>query len=182
MLFSKKIRLGRKMKLKYTKQPHQTKAINSRALESFDDAKHEILTEFDGISYLKSGSYYEFSNLFPPEQEGYKLEMCKKGLYEAEEWESNIEKDFINCADRDFKFFTKLPKKFKIKTPLGDYSPDFAIIKFDEQEGAFIVETKGSDKERELRAKEQWKIAYAKRHFEKVGLEYKEKITDCKKV
>lgn len=153
-----------------------------RALEAFDDAKHEILTEFDGISYLKSGSYYEFSNLFPIEQEGYKLEMCKKGLYEAEEWESNIEKDFINCADTNFKFFTKLPRKFKIKTPFGDYSPDFAVVKFDEQEGAFIVETKGSDKERELRSREQWKIAYAKRHFERVNIEFKDKITDCKKV
>ena len=152
------------------------------AIEAFEDSKHEILTELDGITYYKTDDYYTFENLFPKEQEGYQLEQCKNGLYEAEEWESTVEKEFINCSDTHFKFFTKLPKRFKIKTPFGNYNPDFAIVKHDENEGAFIVETKGSEKEKELRGSERWKIAYAKRHFEEIGVSYRAKVRECKEV
>lgn len=151
-----------------------------RAIEAFDDAKHEILTESsDGIAYKESGEYYEFVNVFPEELEGYDLEACKKGLYDAEQWDSDIEKNFIDCADMQFKFFAKLPKRFKIKTPLGNYSPDFAVIKYDESEGAFVVETKGSDKNRDMRSRESWQIAYAKKHFKFLDVKYRDKIKNC---
>ena len=156
-------------------------AYTKRALEAFDDAKHEILTESsDGIVYRESGEYYTFMNVFPNEIEGYDFEMCKKGLYDAEQWDSTIEKDFIGCADTNFKFFAKLPKRFKIKTPLGNYTPDFALIKFDESEGAFVVETKGSEKESELRGHEKWQIAYAKRHFKLLDIKYRDRVMSCK--
>jgi type III restriction enzyme len=147
------------------------------ALEKFDDAKHDML--IDGIKYQEDGDYYEFKNIFPNEQVGYDLEKCSNGLYDYEQWDSDIEKKFINCADRNFKFFTKLPTRFKIKTPLGNYSPDFAVIKFDNSEGSFIVETKGSDKDRDLRGVEAWKIGYAKKHFDLLGIKYKNKIKNC---
>jgi type III restriction enzyme len=88
-------------------------------------------------------------------------------------------KEFISCADTKFKFFTKLPKNFKIKTPLRSYNPDFAIIKHDESEGSFIVETKGSDKKRDSRAREYWQMEYAKKHFKLLGLAYKSRIKNC---
>lgn len=149
-----------------------------KAVEAFDDAKHEVLLDSDGIIYKKNGEYYEFANIFSNEQDGYDFQECKKGLYDYEQYDSDIEKDFIKCADR-FKFFTKLPARFKIKTPLGTYNPDFAVIKYDDSEGSFIVETKGSDKERDLRDREKWQIEYAKKHFELINVKYK-KITDCK--
>jgi len=152
-----------------------------KALYIFDDAKHKILLESDGIVYKECDEYYEFKNIFPNEQTGYDLEKCQKGLYTHEQYDSEVEKNFINCADK-FKFFTKLPTRFKIKTPLGNYSPDFAVIKHDESEGSFIVETKGSEKDRDLRGSEAWKIEYAKKHFKLLDIQYKEKITDCKKV
>ncbi len=158
-------------------------AYTKRALEAFNDAKHEILTECsDGIVYKESGEYYTFMNVFPDELEGYDYEMCRNGLYDAEQWDSTIEKDFIGCADTHFKFFTKLPKRFKIKTPLGSYSPDFAVIKYDESEGAFVIETKGSEKESELRGHEKWQISYAKKHFKLLDIKYKDRVTDCKVV
>ncbi|AKF25356.1 hypothetical protein YH65_08115 [Sulfurovum lithotrophicum] len=154
-----------------------------RALEAFDDAKHEVLTETaDGIAYRENGEYYEFVNVFPDVLEGYDLEDCKRGLYDAEQWDSGIEKDFIGCADTHFKFFAKLPKRFKIKTPLGNYSPDFAVIKYDESEGAFVVETKGSDKHRDMRSREAWQISYAKKHFKFLDVKYKDKIKSCNDV
>jgi type III restriction enzyme len=151
-----------------------------KAVESFEDAKHQVLLDCDGILYKENGEYYEFKNIFPEEQNGYDLEACQKGLYTHEQYDSDTEKDFIKCADR-FKFFTKLPKRFKIKTPLGTYNPDFAVIKYDESEGSFVVETKGSDKERDLRDREKWQIAYAKKHFKLLDVQYKKTI-DCIKV
>ncbi|MEA3352334.1 MAG: hypothetical protein U9Q33_00760 [Campylobacterota bacterium] len=124
--------------------------------------------------YKKIDDYYEFSNIFLEEIEGHDLEECQNGLYEAEQYDSTVEKDFINCASR-FKLFTKLPKKFKIKTPLGTYNPDFAVIKHDESEGNFIIETKGTEKERDLRGREKWQIAYAKKHFELIDVKYQKK-------
>ncbi|MDD3059630.1 MAG: hypothetical protein PHW94_01640, partial [Sulfurimonas sp.] len=139
----------------------------------------EMLSK-SGLVYKKIDEFYEFSNIFPEEISGYMLEECRKGLYEAEQYDSDIEKNFINCADMsDFKIFTKLPNKFKIKTPLGSYNPDFAVVKLDESEGSFIVETKGSDKKRDSRAREDWQMKYAKKHFELIGLKYRDRITDC---
>ncbi|MFA7353271.1 MAG: DEAD/DEAH box helicase family protein [Sulfurimonadaceae bacterium] len=153
-----------------------------KAIEAFEDVMFEMLSK-NGLVYRKIDEYYEFSNIFEQEISGYKLEYCKKGLYEAEEYDSDTEKSFINCADMsDFKIFTKLPKKFKIKTPLGSYNPDFAVVKLDESEGSFIVETKGSDKKRDSRAREDWQMEYAKKHFELIGLKYRDRITDCKEV
>jgi len=151
------------------------------SLEAFEDTMFEMLSQ-NGLIYRKIDNEYEFTNIFIEIQEGYDLEDCTKGLYEAEQWDSNIEKQFIKDADINFKFFTKLPKKFKIKTPLGTYNPDFAIIKHDESEGSFIIETKGSDKKRDSRAREDWQIEYAKKHFKLLGIKYRNRVTNCKEV
>ncbi len=150
-----------------------------QALYAFDDAKHDIL--IDGIEYKQTNDYYEFTNIFPQEQEGYDLEKCIKGLYTYEQYDSIIEQEFIKCSNK-FKFFTKLPIRFKIKTPLGNYTPDFAVIKLDKSEGSFIVETKGSELDRDLKGVEAWRIAYAKKHFELLDIKYKDKITNCKEL
>ncbi|MFA6143815.1 MAG: DEAD/DEAH box helicase family protein [Sulfurimonas sp.] len=152
-----------------------------KAMEIFEDTMLQMLS-VDGLTYKKIDDYYEFTNIFLDEIHGYDLEECKKGLYESEQFDSTIEQDFIKCADIHFKFFAKLPKRFKIKTPLGSYSPDFAIIKHDESEGSFIIETKGSDKKRDSRAREDWQMAYAKKHFDLIGLKYKDRVTNCKDV
>ncbi|MGB3960670.1 MAG: hypothetical protein WBK95_00385, partial [Sulfurimonas sp.] len=150
-----------------------------QAIEAFEDVMFDMLSK-SGLVYKKIDEFYEFSNIFPEEISGYKLEECRKGLYEAEQYDSDIEKNFIKCADMsDFKIFTKLPNKFKIKTPLGSYNPDFAVVTLDESEGSFIVETKGSDKKRDSRAREDWQMKYAKKHFELIGLKYRDRITDC---
>lgn len=150
-----------------------------KAIEIFEDTMFEMLSR-DGLVYKKVDDYYEFSNIFLEEISGYDLQDCRNGLYEAEQFDSTIEQDFIKCADVNLKFFTKLPKRFKIKTPLGNYNPDFAVIKHDDSEGSFIIETKGSDKKRDSRASEDWQMEYAKKHFKLIGLKYKDRITNCK--
>lgn len=72
------------------------------------------------------------------------------------------EKRFAEECDArdDILFFVNLPKNFRIKTPIGSYHPDWAIIKKENEEGPnvyFVVETKSS---------EEMKIACAGKHFE----------------
>ncbi len=166
---------------KFTKEfVKNSDAYVKEVINIFEYVLFEMLSK-DGLVYKKIDDYYEFSNIFLETIEDYNLEETHKGLYNAEQWDSEVEKDFIQCADKSFKFFTKLPRSFKIKTPLGTYNPDFAVIKLDESEGSFIIETKGSTDEKDLRAREKWQIAYAKKHFELLDIKYKKK-TDCKDI
>ncbi len=190
MILEEKIGLSRKTIIeifeefglsRFTKEfVKNSDAYVKEALIAFEDTMYEMLSR-DGLVYKKIDEYYEFSNVFMDTIEGYDLEDTQRGLYSAEQWDSEIERKFINCADRGFKFFTKLPKRFKIKTPLGTYNPDFALIKLDESEGSFVIETKGSTNERDLRGREKWQIAYARKHFELLDIKYKKK-TDCKDI
>jgi len=71
----------------------------------------------------------------------------------------------------EVKIYAKLPKGFQIPTPVGNYSPDWAIVF---REGSvkhvyFIAETKGSMSSLDLRPIEKAKISCAKRLFEKLS-------------
>lgn len=70
------------------------------------------------------------------------------------------------------KVFAKLPKKFKIDTPLGSYNPDWAYVEEGDdgkQRVYFVVETKGKQRG-ENRPTEEAKIDCAEKHFEALGL------------
>lgn len=67
--------------------------------------------------------------------------------------------------------YAKLPRGFKIPTPVGSYAPDWAIVF---HEGTvkhiyFVAETKGSLSTLQQRPIEQAKIACPKRLFEKLN-------------
>lgn len=60
--------------------------------------------------------------------------------------------------------YAKLPNGFKIRTPFGNYNPDWALV-FDNKDIKyiyFIAETKGSIQSAQLKGAEQGKIACAK--------------------
>ena len=63
------------------------------------------------------------------------------------------------------KFFFKLPKQFKIDTPLGTYNPDWAVVFEKEKQIYFVVETKSSLVEANRRRDENLKIACGRKHF-----------------
>jgi len=77
--------------------------------------------------------------------------------------------------------YAKLPKNFYITTPVGRYSPDWAIV-FDKEKVRyiyFIAETKGSDSSTELRGAESLKTHCAYVHFEEIcGKEVKYGVVD----
>ena len=84
--------------------------------------------------------------------------------------EDSVEKRFAEELDKskEVVVYAKLPGGFKIPTPVGDYTPDWAIA-FDENSGIkhiyFIAETKGTSNSLQLRPIEQAKIHCAERIY-----------------
>jgi type III restriction enzyme len=84
------------------------------------------------------------------------------------------ERQFAELLDsrEDVKLFMKLPDKFKIDTPVGNYNPDWAIIKqVDGKDHIYMIrETKSTLDESKRRPTENAKIIAAKKHFEAIGI------------
>lgn len=84
----------------------------------------------------------------------------------------SIERKFAESLDKstDVCVYAKLPKSFKIPTPVGNYSPDWAIAfnKGSVKHIFFIAETKGSMNSMDLRPIEKAKIDCAKALFNNI--------------
>lgn len=98
--------------------------------------------------------------------------------------EKNFARDCENYNDDTFgniPFYFKLPKWFKIPTPLGNYNPDWAVVAENGEQAFFVAETKGTPKgiqagvdEDQLRHSERLKTECAEKYFFSVqGLEYR---------
>lgn len=87
--------------------------------------------------------------------------------------DKSIERKFAEDLDNadEVVVYAKLPKGFYIPTPVGNYSPDWAIAfkKESVKHIYFIAETKGSMDSMQLRAVEQAKIACAKKLFNEMS-------------
>ena len=81
--------------------------------------------------------------------------------------DSNPETKFAyDCQIKpEVRFFFKLPKRFKIDTPLGTYNPDWAVVFENDKKIYFVVETKSTLVEAERRASENLRIKCGERHF-----------------
>jgi len=128
----------------------------------------------DGIRYVKLGddSYYAQELFEQQELTGYLKNMLlntEKSVYEHVVYDSAIERDFAQALEYNdaVKVYAKLPGWFRIPTPLGNYNPDWAILV--EQDGTerlyFVVETKSSLFNDDLRPVEQAKIDCGTAHF-----------------
>ncbi|ENU44423.1 hypothetical protein F985_00844 [Acinetobacter seifertii] len=83
--------------------------------------------------------------------------------------DSDNERKFVEELDGadEVIVYAKLPDRFQIPTPFGNYNPDWAIA-FDKdkvRQVYFVAETKGSMDEADLRDKEKRKIESAKKFF-----------------
>ncbi len=75
----------------------------------------------------------------------------------------------------DVLCFAKLPGAFRVPTPVGDYNPDWVIIKKDgrdEPKLYLVRETKDTLAEETLSEGERYKIRCARKHFEALGVDY----------
>ncbi|GAA7154906.1 type III restriction-modification system endonuclease [Helicobacter pylori] len=145
--------------------------IKNRKNDAFYDEKGEIREFLDGSLGVDK---YEIKNSSAQE----------KCLYENfMQVDSEIEKDTIKESnDTKIIVFGKLPR---VKIPIGlnqTYSPDFGyVVENNDKKVLLVVETKGVEKESELREEEKHKISTTKKFFEAlkkqgVNIEYKTKM------
>ncbi|MGL2755392.1 DEAD/DEAH box helicase family protein [Helicobacter pylori] len=145
--------------------------IKNRKNDAFYDEKGEIREFLDGSL---GADKYEIKNSSAQE----------KCLYENfMQVDSEIEKDTIEESnDTKIIVFGKLPR---VKIPIGlnqTYSPDFGyVVENNDKKVLLVVETKGVDRESELRPEEKRKISTAKKFFEAlkkqgVNIEYETKM------
>ena len=127
----------------------------------------------NGKSYLDTGSVGKFQK----EIAGNFNLKTKWVFEEVIEYDSDFELEIVE-QDPDIdsiEIFGKLPR-LKIKTPLGDYNPDFCYaIKGTEGNKVFlVVEAKGYQSSTAIPIDEKGKIDFAKKYFEALGDHYKD--------
>jgi len=156
------------------KNPQEFMELTASAI---GHAKHELMV--DGIKYERiAGQSYDMMLFKNEEVEGYLSRMVavKNSLMDYVEFDSELERDFAGELDQrtDIKFFVKLPDWFRVKTPLGDYNPDWAIVKENDRKVYLVRETKGTTDPQDLRPDERGKIKCGERHFQGcLGISYK---------
>lgn len=111
------------------------------------------------------------------------VETPRKGVFDKMLIDSDVERRFSESADGDSEVvcFIKLPNWYKIKTPIGDYEPDFGLVmkrkelkNGTENEFYFVIETKGTNDindKKSITESEIYKIKCALKHFESIGVE-----------
>ena len=156
-------------------------ALMAAVAKEISRALHDLMLE--GIKYEKvAGAHWEQSRIEQDAKVGivrylsnlYEVQNREKSLFDAVEYESEVEKQFARDLDSNeyVKLFVKLPTWFKIDTPIGPYNPDWAFVTEREGKLYFVRETKGTLDSEELRTKENQKIACGRKHFEALGVDY----------
>lgn len=155
--------------------PQQFMALAAREIGY---AMHDLMLE--GIKYEKIASeFWEMQRIEEDAEKGisrylknlYEVQNRDKTLFDAVEFDSEVERRFASDLDSNehVKLFVKLPRWFKIDTPIGDYNPDWAFVTEREEKLYFVRETKGTLDSEERRTKENQKIDCGRRHFEELG-------------
>lgn len=126
------------------------------------------------ISYNRLEGKFD-SDIFTQEKHGTidRAFEGKKSIVDYVFTDSEGEREFVGKIDtaKEVAVYAKLPKGFHIPTPVGNYSPDWAIA-FQEGEVKhiyFVAETKGSMSSMDLREIEKGKIACAEKLFAQIS-------------
>lgn len=134
----------------------------------------------DGIKYEKIGDAEFYSQEMFENEElfGYlknNLRESEKSPYDYVVYDSKVESRLAESFElsNNIEVYAKLPNWFKIDTPLGTYNPDWAVLWKDgaDEKLYFVVESKGSTSEFDLRPKEKGKIDCGTKHFAALGSE-----------
>lgn len=149
----------------------------SKVIRLINEQKATMIVEH--ISYNTIEGEYD-SSIFTAEkatQSFDKAFLAKKAIqdyvFTDGSAEKSIERKFAEDLDaaEEVCVYAKLPRTFQIPTPVGNYSPDWAIAFY---EGTvkhifFVAETKGTMETLELRPIEQAKISCAKKLFNEMS-------------
>jgi type III restriction enzyme len=152
----------------YRVNPEDFLRVASRLV---NEQKATVIVEH--LAYSATDETYGI-NIFTqqPKQDLSKGIKANRHIYDYVFTDSQIERDFLEKLDAgtDIEVYAKLPKSFSIPTPVGDYTPDWAIAF---KQGSvkhiyFIAETKGSMSSMEMREIEKSKIKCATKFFTKI--------------
>ena len=144
-----------------------------RAIRLINEQKAGMIVEH--ISYDQIEKKYD-STIFTAEKSSNDLTKAFRAKKHIQDYvftdgtaEKSVERRFAEDleAANEVCVYAKLPKGFSIPTPVGNYSPDWAIVFY---EGTvkhvyFIAETKGTMESLSLRPIEQAKIKCARKLF-----------------
>ena len=151
------------------------------AAELINEQKASIVIQ--KITYNKLEESYDSSIFTEPKLKGkmgVNVMSAERHLYDHVLYDSKGEKDFaeeLETHKKNIAVYVKLPKTFFISTPVGKYSPDWAIV-FEEgcvKHIYFVAETKGNSntlqfmRDHNLRGVEDAKIQCAERHFKAIS-------------
>ena len=162
----------------FRQNPQQFMALAAREISY---ALHDLMMR--GIQYEKiSGEFWTMQRIEEDAGKGisrylknlYEVQNREKTLYDAIEFESDVEKRFAADLDNNerVKLFVKLPGWFRVDTPIGPYNPDWAFITENEERLYFVRETKSTLDSEERRKKENQKIECGRRHFDMIGADF----------
>ena len=143
--------------------------------------EQKAATIVDHIAYNQIEGSYD-SAIFTAEKSGQPLEKAFKAKKAIQDYVftdgyaangQSVEQRFVTDLDaaEEVVVYAKLPKGFAIPTPVGNYSPDWAIAF---QEGSvkhifFVAETKGTMESLQLKPVEAAKLACARKLFNELS-------------
>jgi len=141
------------------------------AVSKIKDELHQLM--IDGIKYERIGDKIYEMTLFDDsdfeiylDQFTHTVADSSKTIYENFiPLDSGVENQFAkDCeSSEQIEFYFKLPYWFEIKTPIGQYRPDWAVVFKGEKKIYFVAETKSEGQE--LRGSEKLKIECGIAHF-----------------
>lgn len=133
-----------------------------------------------GLTYYTTDQIYPLNDIFVSNQKVPSDSLkVSRHVFDYVVTDSGKEREFaleLEGRIEDVAVYAKLPDRFKIPTPVGDYNPDWAIA-FNEGKVRhiyFVAETKGSMIDADLREKEKYRIESAKRFFDALNLQVSE--------
>lgn len=169
--------LSRINMMKYRKFRDNPEEFISKVARLINEQKAGLIVE--GVTYNTTNEVFE-KEIFTAECHRVALSKVFPALHAVTDYvvtdgtaEQSVERKFVENLDKadEVAVYAKLPRGFYIPTPVGKYSPDWAIAF---KEGKikyvyFIAETKGTNESTELKSMEQAKIKCAEKLFEKLS-------------
>lgn len=149
----------------------------SKVIKLINEQKATMIV--DHISYDEIDGTYD-SDIFTAEKSSQSFDKAFKAEKAIQDYvftdgtaEKSVERNFVESLDtaEEVCVYAKLPKGFHIPTPVGNYSPDWAIA-FNVgtvKHIYFIAETKGAMDSLNLRPIEEAKISCAKKLFNEIS-------------
>ena len=153
--------------------PH---AFLDRASTEIKEALRETLVR--GVRYMPvPGQRFTVDSFEALEAYQDRLVPVAKSIYPFVEVDSNVERSFAQGLEgrEDVELFVKLPRWFKIETPVGGYNPDWVVLLRDQggKRAVVVCETKGSSDPERLRwQSERDKITCGRAHFTALGVPF----------